>query len=147
MSVSVVQFNLDSRRNRRGAAPSSFKYKYDLLGDLFAWEHSHGQNTGPLSLCAGRWCLKGSLPNPLGCSLGPLPFASAIKCHQKSTSNSAGSPVGSLAPHTPPPGHPAAGRCGRVVPVPPLLICTRPAPCASSAFDWGSTPRLTRFAC
>jgi hypothetical protein len=29
--------------------------------------------------------------------LDPPPFASAIKCHQKSTSNSAGSPVGSLA--------------------------------------------------
>jgi hypothetical protein len=33
-----------------------------------------------------------------GCSLGPSPFASAIKCHQKSTSNSAGSSVGSLTP-------------------------------------------------
>jgi hypothetical protein len=31
--------------------------------------------------------------------LGPFPFASAIKCHQKSTCNSAGSSVGSLA-HT-----------------------------------------------
>jgi hypothetical protein len=30
--------------------------------------------------------------------LPPPPFASAIKCHQKSTSNSAGSSVGSLAP-------------------------------------------------
>jgi hypothetical protein len=27
----------------------------------------------------------------------------------------------------PPPGHPAAGRCVRVVPVLPLLLCTRPA--------------------
>jgi hypothetical protein len=26
-----------------------------------------------------------------------------------------------------PPGHPTAGRCGRVVPVLPLLLCTRPA--------------------
>jgi hypothetical protein len=34
----------------------------------------------------------------LGCSLDPPTFASAIKCHQKSTSNSAGSSVGSLAP-------------------------------------------------
>jgi hypothetical protein len=34
----------------------------------------------------------------LGCSLEPPTFASAIKCHQKSTSNSAGSSVGSLAP-------------------------------------------------
>jgi hypothetical protein len=30
--------------------------------------------------------------------LDPFPFASAIKCHQKSTRNSAGSSVGSLAP-------------------------------------------------
>ena len=56
-----------------------------------------------------RWCVlrrcgfrrpycRGSLPNSLGCSLDPPPFASAIKCHQKSTSNSAGSSVGSLAP-------------------------------------------------
>jgi hypothetical protein len=58
-----------------------------------------------------------------GVLVGPLPFASAIKCHQKSTCNSAGSSVGSLAP---PPGHPTAGRCGRVVPVLPLLLCTRP---------------------
>jgi hypothetical protein len=43
------------------------------------------------------------------------------RCHQKNTGNSAGSPVGSLAP---PPGHPTAGRCGRVVPVPPLLLCS-----------------------
>jgi hypothetical protein len=40
---------------------------------------------------------RGSLPNFLGCSLDPFPFASAIKCHQKGTCNSAGSPVGSLA--------------------------------------------------
>jgi hypothetical protein len=56
----------------------------------------------------GRWGIRWALPNSPGCSLGPSPFASAIKCHQKSTCNSAGSPVGSLAP--PPPGHPAAGR-------------------------------------
>jgi hypothetical protein len=43
----------------------------------------------------------GALPNSLGCSLGPFPFASAIKCHQKSTCNSAGSSVGSLL--APPP--------------------------------------------
>jgi hypothetical protein len=42
---------------------------------------------------------RGSRPNFLGCSLGPFPFASAIKSHQKSTCNSAGSSVGSLAPH------------------------------------------------
>ena len=41
---------------------------------------------------------RGSLLNFLGCSLDPPTFASAIKCHQKSTSNSAGSSVGSLAP-------------------------------------------------
>jgi hypothetical protein len=41
-----------------------------------------------------------------------------------------------------PPGHPAAGRCGRVVPVLPLLLCRFYLPCASSAFGWGSTPPL-----
>jgi hypothetical protein len=69
----------------------------------------------------GRW---GAYLNSPGCSLDPPPFASATKCHQKSSANSAGSSVGSLSP---PPGHPTAGRCGRVVTVPPLLLCTRPA--------------------
>jgi len=41
---------------------------------------------------------RGSLLNFLGCSLDPPTFATATKCHQKSTSNSAGSSVGSLAP-------------------------------------------------
>jgi hypothetical protein len=56
---------------------------------------------------------------------GPSPFASAIKCHQKSTCNSAGSSVGSLAPPRATPRLGGAG--GRVVPVLPLLLCTRPA--------------------
>jgi hypothetical protein len=41
------------------------------------------------------------------------------------------------------PGRPAAGRCGRVVPVPvlpPLLLCTRPARARPSIGDWGSKP-------
>jgi len=42
--------------------------------------------------------LRGSLLNFVGSSLDPPAFASAIKCHQKSTSSSAGSSVGSLAP-------------------------------------------------
>jgi hypothetical protein len=42
---------------------------------------------------------RGSLLSFMGCSFWTPPtFASAIKCHQKSTSNSAGSSVGSLAP-------------------------------------------------
>jgi hypothetical protein len=44
------------------------------------------------------------------------PFASAIKCHQKSTCNSAGSSVGSWVlsthTHTRVTGHPTAGWCG-----------------------------------
>jgi hypothetical protein len=91
-----------------------------------------------------------------GCSLDPpLPPRSQVPsnaimpyaiCHQKSTSNSAGSPVGPLAP--PPPGPPrgwgwghwgwggGAAVCRVVVPVAssastspllPLLLCTRPA--------------------
>jgi hypothetical protein len=75
-----------------------------------------------------------------GVLVGPPPtFASAIKFHQKSTSNSAGSSVGSLALSTPP-GHPTAGRCVRVVPVPPLLLCTRPARARPSIGGQSSTP-------
>jgi hypothetical protein len=49
----------------------------------------------------GVWvwaCGHGSLPNFLGCSLDPLPSAIAIKCHQQSKCNSAGSSVGFLSP-------------------------------------------------
>jgi hypothetical protein len=64
----------------------------------------------------------------------PPPFVSAIRCHQKSKEHIQLGwvvrwPLGrgsSLALSTPP-GHPAAGRCFRVVPVLPLLLCTRPA--------------------
>jgi hypothetical protein len=81
----------------------------------------------------------GALLNSLGCSLDPPPpFASAIKCQQKSTSKAgAGSSGGSLA-HTP--GHPAAGRCVRVVPVLPLLLCTRPARPRPSTGGQSPTP-------
>jgi hypothetical protein len=59
----------------------------------------------------------------------PTPtFASAIQCHQKSTSNSAGSSVGSLAP---PRATPRLGgvyvSCQCQYLVLPLLLCTRPA--------------------
>jgi hypothetical protein len=80
----------------------------------------------------------GDLPSvlsSLGCSLDPPTFASAIKCHQKSTSNSAGSSIGSLAP-PPPPGPPrgwAVCTCRASTSLAPLY-----SPCASSAFDWGS---------
>jgi hypothetical protein len=58
-----------------------------------------GRGRGRRGRGRGRWA-EGLYPIPwgLGCSLGPSPFASAIKCHQKSTCNSAGSSVGSLAP-------------------------------------------------
>jgi hypothetical protein len=82
---------------------------------------------------------RGALSNFLGCSLDPFPFASAIKCHQKSTCNSAGSSIGSLAPPPRATRPPTAGRCGRVVPVLPLLLCTRPARACPSV-GWGSTP-------
>jgi hypothetical protein len=39
-----------------------------------------------------------------------------------------------------PPGHPVAGRRGRVVPVLPSSLAPLYSPCASSAFDWGSKP-------
>jgi hypothetical protein len=56
------------------------------------------QGPGPISPNRGvRRGAQGSLLSSLGCSLDPPTFASAIKCHQKSTSNSAGSSVGSLA--------------------------------------------------
>jgi hypothetical protein len=88
-------------------------------------------------LGAGGWGPRGSLLNFLWCSLDPPTFASAIKCHQKSTSNSAGSSVGSLAP---PPGHPAARRCVRAVPVLPLLLRTRPARARPSIGGQSPTP-------
>jgi hypothetical protein len=50
-----------------------------------------------------------SIPWGARWALDPPAFASAIKCHQKSTSNSAGSSVGSLAPPRATPD-PAAGR-------------------------------------
>jgi hypothetical protein len=77
----------------------------------------------------------------LGCSLGPFPFASAIKCHQKSTCNSAGSSAGRPWYLVPPraTGHPAAGRCSR-----PCRASTSLAPLYSPhavlAFGWGSKP-------
>ncbi len=39
-----------------------------------------------------------------------------------------------------PPGHPAAGRCVRVVPVLPLLLCTRPARARPSVGGQSPTP-------
>jgi hypothetical protein len=38
------------------------------------------------------------------------------------------------------PGHPTAGRCGRVVPVPPLLLCTRLAARARPSVGGQSPP-------
>jgi hypothetical protein len=74
---------------------------------------------------------RGSLPNSLGCSLGPsLPVR---KCHQMSSKEhmQLGWAVRwDLSTH---PGHPTAGRCGRVVPVLPLSV--------SSGFH----PRDSRF--
>jgi hypothetical protein len=53
-------------------------------------------------------------------------FASAIKCHQKSKEHIQLGWIVRWVLSTPP-GHPAARRCVRVVPVLPLLLCTRPA--------------------
>jgi hypothetical protein len=66
-------------------------------------------------------------PTPWGARWAPSrsQVPSDVICHQKSTCNSAGSWVVRWVLSTPP-GHPAAGWCGRVVPVPPLLLCTRP---------------------
>ena len=54
--------------------------------------------SGSWALTPNRRPSRRDLLNFLGCSLEPPTFASAIKCHQKGTSNSAGSSVGSLAP-------------------------------------------------
>jgi hypothetical protein len=72
-----------------------------------------------------------------GVLVGPPP--TFVKCHQKSTSNSAGWVVRWVL-STPPPGHPAARRCVRVVPVLPLLLCTRPARARPSIGGQSSTP-------
>jgi hypothetical protein len=60
-----------------------------------------------------------------GVLVGPPPVR---KCHQmlpKEHMQLGWVVLWVLSTHTP--GHPTAGRCGRVVPVPPLLLCTRPA--------------------
>jgi hypothetical protein len=69
---------------------------------------------------------------------------------KSSTSNSAGSwghgsgspSVGvlGLSLSTPPPGHPAARRCVRAVPVLPLLLCTRPARARARPSVGGQSP-------
>jgi hypothetical protein len=84
---------------------------------------------------------RGSLLSSLGCSFVPC----AIRCHQKSTSNSAGSPVGSLAPPRATPR--LGGVCVSYQPsyqLPVLRTSLAPlySPCASSAFDWGPTPNV-----
>jgi hypothetical protein len=58
-----------------------------------------GRCTGGLCLCPTPWGARWTPPRS-----HPSATASAIKCHQKSTSNSAGSSVGSLAPPMPPRG-------------------------------------------
>jgi hypothetical protein len=93
--------------------------------------------------CRGSPLTPPSVLSFLGCSLDPPTFASAIKCHQTSTSNSAGSsPVGSLAPPraTPRLGRRRGGVCVSCQPVPPLLLCTRPARARPSIGGQSPTP-------
>jgi hypothetical protein len=78
---------------------------------------------------------RGGLLSSLGCSLDPPTFASTIKCHQKSTSNSAESSVGSLAPPRANPRSSAVCTCRASTSLAPLY-----SPCASSASGWGSKP-------
>jgi hypothetical protein len=103
------------------------------------------------AICSLLWALQpaGRRGSPLsslgpGVLVGPPPrsqVSSNVIKREKSTSNSAGSSVGSLAPPRAT-GHPAAGRCVRVVPVlrTSLAPLYSPCACASSAFDWGSKP-------
>jgi hypothetical protein len=72
---------------------------------------------------------RGGSPQFPGVLVGPLLPLAVRKCHQmpyvikRAHATRLGRPLG-LITH---PGYPAAGRRGRVVPVPPLLLCTRPA--------------------
>jgi hypothetical protein len=77
---------------------------------------------------------RGDLLRFLGCSLEPPTFASAIKCHQKSTSNSAGSSVGSLAPPR------ATPRLGGVYVPCQYCFPTRPARARPSVGGQSPTP-------
>jgi hypothetical protein len=73
-------------------------------------------------------------PGPRGCRGGqgvspqfpgvPLPVR---KCHQMSSKEHIQLGLVVRWVLSTPPGHPTAGRCGLVVPVLPLLLCTRPA--------------------
>jgi hypothetical protein len=101
----------------------------------------HGYNrTSDTKPPSERQCSRGALPNFLGCSLDPFPFASAIKCHQKSTCNSAGSSVVRWVLSTPP-GPPTGGwtvrPCRASTSLAPLY-----SPRARQPFGWGSKPPL-----
>jgi hypothetical protein len=80
----------------------------------------------------------GALLSFLGCSLDPPPFASAIKCHQKNTSNSARSSVGSLASPRATPR--LGGVCVSCQHLPCSFVLTRPARSRPSIGGQSPTP-------
>ena len=89
-----------------------------------------------------NWCLlkAGVSPQFPGVLVGPLPVR---KCHQVSLKEHM--QLGWVARWvlSAPPGHPTAGRCVlcvRVVPVLPLLLCTRPARARPSVGGESPTP-------
>jgi hypothetical protein len=85
------------------------------------WYTSSPRNPSPIT--------GGGSPQFPGVLVGPLLPLAVRKCHQmpyaikRAHATRLGRPLGIIT-H---PGYPAAGRRGRVVPVPPLLLCTRPA--------------------
>jgi hypothetical protein len=103
-------------------------------------------STGVVPVCQWCWCSRGrgALSSFLGCSLlgvGPLPVRKC-QCHQMPSKEhmQLGWVVRWVL--SAPPGHPAAGRCGRVACRASASASLAPlySPCASPAFDRGSKP-------
>jgi hypothetical protein len=96
--------NFSYRTKSAGSASASDQTQHRTLRPRARVRIKRLSEAQPSSCCflelLASYFLQGSpthypIPYFLGCLLDPLPFASAIRCHQKSTCNSAGSSVGS----------------------------------------------------
>jgi hypothetical protein len=99
---------------------------------------SHSHQHGHQWRC-GVWWWQGTSPQFPGVLVGP---PHVHKCHQMSSKEhiQLGWDWVVRWVLSTPPGHPTAGRCVRVVPVLPLLLCTRPARARPSIGGQSPTP-------